>query len=210
MFEINDDIDIKKIIIDDSVVYVADDFYLHPDKIVQYLLSHKPPVHKKNDQPSYNQIYFDDRRHWLRTPEIKKVYKFLGSLCQQSPKVDNDLVVSNFTRFFTSKFNDYQNNYWWPHIDAGYTAIVYFTDDNQSGTNLYERIKERKDYDKFPEHYKPWRDKNDYKIITTLESSFNRMILFDGLKFYHGMNIPNEKYFGEQYRINQVFFFKQS
>ena len=32
------------------------------------------------------------------------------------------------------------------------------------------------------------------------------MVLFDGM-IPHGMNICNDRYFGEEYRKNQVFFF---
>jgi hypothetical protein len=34
------------------------------------------------------------------------------------------------------------------------------------------------------------------------------MVLFDGFKFFHGMNICNRDYFEETYRMNQVLFFK--
>ena len=59
----------------------------------------------------------------------------------------------------------------------------------------------------YPEHYKPWRSKENYRLIETLEPKFNRMVLFDGLKFFHGMNICNDDYFSDQYRMNQVLFF---
>ena len=34
------------------------------------------------------------------------------------------------------------------------------------------------------------------------------IVLFDGLKFPHGMDISNDFYFNKKYRKNQVFFFK--
>ena len=33
------------------------------------------------------------------------------------------------------------------------------------------------------------------------------MVFFDGWKFQHGMNISNDRYFDQEYRKNQVFFF---
>ena len=34
----------------------------------------------------------------------------------------------------------------------------------------------------------------------------NRMVLFDGSKFFHGMNITNDDYFEKECRMNQVLF----
>ena len=46
-----------------------------------------------------------------------------------------------------------------------------------------------------------------YKLLKTLEPSYNRLVLFDGLKFIHGMDVTNDRYFGNESRNNQVFFF---
>jgi hypothetical protein len=35
------------------------------------------------------------------------------------------------------------------------------------------------------------------------------MVMFNGKKFLHGANICNEDYFGERYRLNQVYFFEE-
>ena len=56
------------------------------------------------------------------------------------------------------------------------------------------------------EHYEPWRPKNKYKLLKTLEPAYNRLVFFDGAKFPHGMNVTNDRYFGYEYRNNQVFF----
>ena len=40
----------------------------------------------------------------------------------------------------------------------------------------------------------------------TLVAKYNRMVLFDGM-IPHAMDISNDRYFGEEYRKNQVFFF---
>ena len=44
-------------------------------------------------------------------------------------------------------------------------------------------------------------------MIKSLPPKYNRLVLFDGYKFPHGMNIVNNHYFSDEYRINQVFFF---
>ena len=58
-----------------------------------------------------------------------------------------------------------------------------------------------------PEHYQPWGAKKDFIVIKTLEPKYNRFVFFDGYKFPHGMNICTDRYFGEEYRKNQAFFF---
>ena len=58
------------------------------------------------------------------------------------------------------------------------------------------------------EHHRPWRLKSDFEVLKHLEPRYNRLIFFDGYKFPHGMNIENKKYFSEEYRKNQVFFFE--
>ena len=83
--------------------------------------------------------------------------------------------------------------------------IFFNKDDFTSGTNLYSIVKERDDTD--PEHYRPWRPKETYKVLKTLDPEYNRLVFFDGLKFLHGANFPDDRYFGEEYRTNQVFFF---
>ena len=49
--------------------------------------------------------------------------------------------------------------------------------------------------------------KKTFKILKTLEPEYNRLVFFDGLKFFHGANFPDDRYFGEEFRTNQVFFF---
>jgi hypothetical protein len=58
-----------------------------------------------------------------------------------------------------------------------------------------------------PEHYAPWRLKTKYKIIKQLQGKFNRLIMFDGAKFLHGMDISTDDFFKVR-RINQVLFFR--
>ena len=59
------------------------------------------------------------------------------------------------------------------------------------------------------EHYNPWRSKNDLKVLKHLKPKYNRLVFFDGDKLLHGMNITNKRYFSNEYRNNQVFFFDQ-
>ena len=161
------------------------------------------PLHKIYEKPSFNGVYFEDRRHDSEDNlDLKKVYDFLSSLCGQGYEAPD--IVTNCSRFKKHEFNDYKNYYWWPHTDGGYNGIVYFNDDDKHGTCFYEELVEKPDV---PEHYQPWGAKKDFIVIKTLEPKYNRFVFFDGYEFPHGMNICTDRYFGEEYRKNQVFFF---
>jgi hypothetical protein len=210
MFEINQNAIVQKKIIDDSVIYIIDNFYEDIEKILDFLLILEPEVWKQDQSPSNNLIHFEDKRHALISKHVVKVYDFLSNLCGQTTineRIQHS-ILTNFSRFKKCEFNDYQNNYWWPHQDSGYTAIIYLNrEDLVSGTNLYENLNPNNEPPNYPEHYKPWRSKENYRLIETLKPKFNRMVLFDGFKFFHGMNICNDDYFNENYRMNQVLFF---
>ena len=206
MFELNENLEIKKELFEGTVIYTIDDFYKHPQKVENYLFG-KPneiPLHKIHEKPSFNNVYFEDRRHddSIDNLDLKNVYDFLSSLCGQGYEAPD--VVTNCTRFKRHQFNDYKNYYWWPHTDGGYNGIVYFNDDNKNGTCFYEELVDRPD---MPEHYQPWGEKKDFILLKTLEPKYNRFVFFDGYEFSHGMNICTDRYFGEEYRKNQVFFF---
>ena len=205
MFELNENLEIKKELFEGTVIYTIDDFYKNPKEVENYLFG-KPneiPLHKIYEKPSFNGVYFEDRRHDSEDNlDLKKVYDFLSSLCGQGYEAPD--IVTNCSRFKKHEFNDYKNYYWWPHTDGGYNGIVYFNDDDKHGTCFYEELVEKPDV---PEHYQPWGAKKDFIVIKTLEPKYNRFVFFDGYKFPHGMNICTDRYFGEEYRKNQVFFF---
>ncbi len=209
MFEINENCNIETKVIDGSNFYQIDNFYQDPDKVLELFLTIDPLVWRPHVKPSHNQIFFDDRRHSFLSKQVIKVSNFLGKLCNQSSYYSVDTVTTNFTRFKKVDFNNYHDNYWWPHRDHGYNAILYLNkDDYESGTNLYENLNpDIEPPDNIPEHYEPWRNKINYRIVESIKPKYNRMVLFDGYKFFHGMNICNDDYFGDTYRMNQVFFF---
>jgi hypothetical protein len=105
------------------------------------------------------------------------------------------------------EFNDYQNNYWWPHLDEGHTGIVFFNRDEDSGTNIYRCLELSEDdmrYDT-PEHVAPWRPKDKYELLKSMKPRYNRCILFNAKRYLHGQNIIDDRY-TDQFRLNQVLF----
>ena len=205
MFELNKNLEIKEELFNDSIIYTIDNFYRYPQQLEKYLFRDisSLPFHKGDEKPSYNGTYFEDRRHPARNSlQLKKVYDFLSDLCGQ--EYDSHDIATNCARFKRHEFNDYENCHWWPHTDTGYNGIVYFNDDNENGTNFYNELKPLPEVN---EHYAPWRSKDEFELIKHLEPKYNRLVFFDCWKFKHGINISNDRYFGEEYRNNQLFFF---
>jgi|SRR5210317_122048 hypothetical protein len=194
-----------------SNIYYIDNFYKNPDEIIDFLEHHDAPLHRPGQHPHYkslNGIHFFDMRHEIIVDEIENVSSYLSSICGQSAINQKNLLMTNKSKFLPCRFNDYKNKYWHPHIDHGYTAIIYLNvDDEECGTNLYTNVI-IDDKNSFGEHVTPWRSNYNWSVIKHLKPKFNRCVIFDGLKFYHGMNICNDKYFGDQYRLNQVLFFE--
>ena len=45
------------------------------------------------------------------------------------------------------------------------------------------------------------------KLLKHIPPVYNMCVLFDGLHFPHGMNICNDRYFGDEMRVNQFLQF---
>ena len=215
IFDLNEDAIVIREPFMGSNLYYIDDFYKHPDDIAE--LFNKIPTYKHSglkhpNFESLNGVYFNDRRISMKTDEITKVWDYLSSICNQKPNIayaSGLYVLTNQHNFTDKGFNNYKDNYWHPHKDTGYTSLVYLNKhDDVCGTNLYKSVKPDLPATR-GEHVDPWRSKENWEIITTLKPKFNRCVLFDGLKFIHGMHIPDDRYFGKNYRLNQVFFFQE-
>lgn len=199
MFEFNN-IDLSK----NEFVYTMDNFFVDPNSIVSLLENNEPELWKEDEQPSYNGKHFLDQRHFIKHENIFKIKNAISQAIGLSGKND-DTMYSNITKFIDKNFNDYQNNYWFPHIDNDYVALIYLNQCKENGTNIYERIEQ--DVSNVPEHYMPWRSKSKYKLLTTIEAEYNRLVVFDG-RYFHGMNIENDRYFSER-RMNVAMFIKR-
>ena len=211
VFDLNDKspIHVEKIM--GSNIYYIDNFYKKPDTIVKFLNTVPATIHdpeKDAGFKSFNGVHFQDMRHVIPIEEMKRVSSYLSRICGRNHDEDPNLLMTNKTRFFPTRFNDYKNNFWHPHTDTGYTALIYFNkNDSECGTNLYRNTSPDTE-NNVGEHVVPWRSKSKWKIIKTLKPKFNRCVLFDGDFFPHGMHIPNDKYFKDEYRLNQVVFFQ--
>ena len=204
IFETNNLSRIKIQSFNGSKIYMMDNFYKHPQKILDLIKRNEPFYHKGDLKPSYNGIYFQDLRHNIEVDGIKELGNELGSMCGQQFLPQN--LYTNVLRFFKSPFNDYINNYWFPHLDPGYTAMIFLNKVSYNSTNLYEVVSA--DDNIVNEHFTPWRPKKHYKVVKTLRSKYNRMIMFEGDKFFHSMCVENDLFFGTKYRLNQALFFK--
>jgi hypothetical protein len=128
--------------------------------------------------------------------------KEIERICKQKTAQPGQ-VITNCIQFYNKDFNNYKNNYWGPHEDLGYTALIYLNNFDCPGTNIYNRLEE--DVWETPEHYDPWRPKDKFELVYTVESKFNRMVLFDGKLLTHGMAIDDDTFFFKT-RINQAVF----
>jgi hypothetical protein len=210
LFDINPKMDLSMETFQGSKIYTIDNFYYDPDEVVDLIGKIPKRLHKIESNPTHNGIHFEDFRDIIYIEELESVYFFLSILSGSKPTSYN--FVTNVTRFKNNSFNDYKNGYWWPHRDDGYTAIIYLNDndDSECGTNLYDLLSEEEKIvtDNIPEHYQPWRSKEKYRLLKTLKPKYNRLVFFEAKKFLHGMNISNNTYFDEKFRMNQVLFFE--
>tara|TARA_Y100000992_G_C21263709_1_gene492732 strand:+ start:1099 stop:1794 length:696 start_codon:yes stop_codon:yes gene_type:complete len=217
IFEYNSDSSVEVEYLDGSPIYTIENFYTNPEKVYENLFEiplreNFAPLWKINQTPSNNGIHFEDRRVNCFSDEIIDIYFLLNDIIGNYsfvPEINTNIFsLKNDEK--SKKFNNYKDNVWWPHTDLGYNGIIYFHD--ECGTNLYKPIsKIQKKFDEIEytknEHYKPWRPKCTHHILKTIDAKYNKLVLFDGKKFPHGMNITSDFYSEKNYRGNQVFFF---
>ena len=132
MFELNKHLEVKEDSLLGSKIYTVDNFYKDPEEVSDYLFNRKVPLWKNKERPSYNGLYFNDRRFIQTDSRLHDAYKFLSDLCGMSPQNKYPQIVTNIIRFSNNDFNDYENCFWWPHLDNGYNGIVYFNKDEEN------------------------------------------------------------------------------
>lgn len=201
--------------------YIIDNFYKYPD-LVEDFITREPPRLFEGDSRTYfpneknfNGDKFLDGRHKHYVTDLSLIVREpLQRIINKEIRDEPEVFQTNIHKFYDKEFNNYKDNYWFPHIDEGWTALVYLNKDGDAGTNLYSYkgtskiIKQDSDRPWNPtqsEHGNPWQPKKDWEVIHTLEGIYNRCIIFNG-RIYHGMAVEDDRIF-ERERANQVMFF---
>jgi hypothetical protein len=202
------DINNKSFVVEEfenSKIYIIDDFYKAPDLVQTKIFNQPSKLWKDWEKPSFNGKFFADVRHNFEDDSFEDVTKFLENICNQT-SCNPKSIMTNVLKLYNHNFNDYKNCFWMPHKDLGYNGLIYLNQGNEHpGTNLYYDNNLPANTDN--EHYKPWVSKKLWKLAKILYSKYNRMVLFDGAKFYHGAAFTDNRFFAET-RINQVVFFQ--
>jgi hypothetical protein len=199
--------------------YYIDNFYKDPDAVVDLINANKPTKFLGTVVPSgfskanLNGEHFTDERHYIDCPELEFVYHYLSHIIQFPPYENPQILQTNYQKLTTRSFNDWRNNYWYPHLDFGWTAIVYLNKNGCDGTNLYSykgesRVVKKDNVPWIPianEHETPWQPKSDWQVIQNIKGVYNRCAIFNG-NIYHGMAVNSDQLF-EEHRLNQVMFF---
>ena len=212
--------DVKEFNLLGTRAFQIDNFYDHPAYIMDMILS-GPPNKIMTEHPLHGDEFFDLRHH-RKEPTLKKYTdQLVELLSDQNMDVYRhegvEVLDTNFMRWKKSNFNNYQDNFWFPHQDDGWVCIIYLNESMTNGTNIYA--------DKYgsivkyggklsQEDRHPWKPRSDFEIVDYLKPKFNRAFLFDAKKIPHGAAVNDETYFYTEeqkdysrHRLNQAFFF---
>lgn len=221
-FEMNFSADVEKVPLPyfDTHYYSIDNFYKWPESVKEYFDAECGYELFKKDLPgTKNGDKFSDKRHTGAHSGMHDVAHALKNICQaQALKNTSDLILTNTFQMHDREFNNYKDNWWWPHLDHGWTALIYLNEGGCEGTNLYHKqgapkqIKQhgmdtlfRKGEESNSEHTNPWTKKENWIFGGNVASAYNRAIIFPS-KIYHGQAVNSDRWFDEV-RINQVVFF---
>jgi len=221
MWDINMDTEVQVEEVLGSKIYTIESVYKFPEKVARYLFNRETAWHKVGQPWSLNAKKFEDRRLRVFDNQAVPLFWLCSKLTSQS--LHSDHIMTNVQRLLKDDYNDYQNNYWWAHLDEGYNGIVYFNkDDKANGTNLYHPDVVNEDWFKKSmeggEHAEPWIPRERLEVVKYIEPTYNKLVLFDGALFPHGAHFGDEKYFTDNihkkahwtnYRVNQVFFLNE-
>ena len=187
-----------------SPIYIADNFYKNPEQVINILQSNQPTVHHYVPN-SKNGVEYDDLRHEVKCSFISQLSMDISRIHGQMPVTTTDLY-SNMWKSYTEI--PHETHYYYPHIDEGYTAIIYLNDYGceYPGTNLYTPNCDISEHLLHHQHIKPWRSKNDWNLIYTIPAKYNRLVLFNANLFWHGMSVFDSRWMNH-YRMNQVIFY---
>ena len=212
------DATVQAIELQGSKMWIIDNLLEEPDKLARFLFC-------RNTAPVYGHQWKDNTTNYFKgryfdfADKAAPVIWLAQQLCKQTVDFSGGFKT-NVEVWKNIEENDYQNNYWFPHIDNGYNCIIYLNDNNdtENGTNLYDpSVKNEKWFQKLMKHvplaYNPWIPKEKFKLVKHIEPKYNRLVLFDGNFFPHGSAVNNKQYFMElnssprNFRSNINFFY---
>ena len=192
----------------DSVVFTVDNFYEDPDEVVEFIMGQETPLHREGERLSQNGVAFEDRRLNTSHEGMAEVTQLLMQLSEQDAQFAVEDVSAERYRFLTRDDNPYEDRVWNPTKTPGYVAFVYLNSGTYAGTNLYapQTIYPT---DGLPQHAAPWKSRHLWPILKSITAKYNRMVMFDGNKFVHGMAVNDDRFFDEE-RVSQIMFFTPS
>ena len=218
MWQLNMDAEVQIKELDGSKIYLIDNLLDQPNKVARFLFSRQTAALQGTPWEDNHKTFFKGRYFDFSDTACPVVW-LAQRLCKQTIDFRGGFKT-NVEAWVDVGENDYSNNYWFPHIDNGYTCIIYLNDndDKSNGTNLYDpSLKEEEWFkslmQKVPRGFNPWVSKKKVKLLEHIPPKYNRMVLFDGNKFPHGTAVNNKQYFLDltanprSFRSNVSFFF---
>ena len=195
----------KELIVNGHSIFIFSSFYVNPQSVLDKALKISPFIHKE-DPLTLNTLKFLDLRHKTNMPELDPLINYFEDLTKQKCTHKHHNFKTNIQKWFKGPFNNYKENYWWPHYDEGHALLIYLN--KNSILNLYENTEYFKIQQRVHEHIKPWHPKKHYHLIKELKMPFNSAILFPANMILHGCGL-NDDYYFSNFRIIQAVFFKK-
>lgn len=207
LFEINDNLEIKKESLGNYNYFYIDNFYKRSEDIYQmfqdsWVLNWKLDSNGKNFKdyfdcrltvPLKNHNFYNENKttNWLKT-----VLNLQNEECS--------VLATNIFSWINPPSS--KNIQFKPHQDPSYNILVYLDKINSGGTALYPKIEK----DMTPEEMDIRQDitamKEDMQIIPSV---FNRCVIFDGGIPHGGYIEDHSKYSNGNWRYNTVYFFNK-
>lgn len=204
LFETHDDYNIVSY---NNGILIVDNWYKNYDSIIEILMN-TPVPRWKWTEGSRNFVDYYDCRHMIpvfwstnKTKQnLQPYYKLLSTFFNINTfNITNNLYEFNYYKNIKSNVPNTLQHF--PHVDYDINCLIYLDKICSGGTAIYEINS------LFNEE-----EKNLLFDISgfgkeVIQSKPNRMVMFSG-KRYHGGYIKNHNSYINNWRINQVLFFK--
>tara|TARA_B110000003_G_scaffold240045_1_gene246440 strand:+ start:5085 stop:5807 length:723 start_codon:yes stop_codon:yes gene_type:complete len=231
MFSIDyDNVIVNKMKVKDRDVYIIDNFYKYPERIVKYFK-------KQNFKKEENNYYPGDRlyiHHEKKLMHLNAFRKFMEGNGYKNVWIKNPrewkashFMISKYNPYYRKKLPNGQAANANPHVDAEpnklYTSLVglcYLTKDIHGGTGLYRHKKMdiysineelTKEPDIMPRLFPYWdyrlinKSCDHFELMKLLPMKWNRLVLYDG-DILHSMYIEDPEFYKIHERITTNYF----